>query len=84
MIVVTGATGRLGRRVVQRLVDRGYEVLGTDRVPHEDPPTPFVQADLCDAARAKELLNGAEALIHMGAIPGPRAENHMKHSTTTP
>jgi len=74
MIVVTGAAGRLGRRVVQRLIGKGYDVLGTDRVPHNESPSPFIQADLCNAERATELLTDAEAVIHMGAIPGPRID----------
>ena len=32
MIVVTGAAGRLGRMVVQMLVDQNREVLATDRL----------------------------------------------------
>ena len=71
MIVVTGAAGRLGRQLVQRLVDEGTEVLGTDRVPFDDSPAPYIQADLCDPDKSNEVLEGAEALIHMGAIPGP-------------
>ena len=75
MIVVTGAAGRLGRRVVQLLVDRGREVLATDRVEADDLPARFVRCELSDAAGVTDLLNGAEAVVHMGAIPGPlRAE----------
>ena len=74
MIVVTGAAGRLGRRVVQRLIGKGYDVLGTDRVPHSESPSPFVQVDLCNAEKTTELLTDAEAVIHMGAIPGPRGD----------
>ena len=74
MIVVTGAAGRLGRRVVQRLIGKGYDVLGTDRIPHSESPSPFVQTDLCNAEKTTELLTDAEAVIHMGAIPGPRSD----------
>jgi nucleoside-diphosphate-sugar epimerase len=72
MIVVTGAAGRLGKQVVRRLVDEGFEILGTDKVPFDDSPTPYIQADLCDAEKANEVLKGADALIHMGATPGPQ------------
>ena len=71
MILVTGAAGRLGKRVVERLIARGYDVLGTDRIPLDDSPASFVQADLGDVERVDELLADADAVIHMGAIPGP-------------
>lgn len=74
MILVTGAAGRLGRRVVKRLLDSGRDVLGTDRVAFADSPSPFVTADLCDEKKVGELLADAEAVIHMGAIPGPRLD----------
>ncbi len=72
MIVVTGAAGRLGNRVARLLLERGYDVLGTDQVEPEDLPTRFVLGDLCDRDMVDGLLNGAEAVVHMGAIPGPR------------
>ena len=75
MIVVTGAAGRLGRRVVQLLVDRNREVLATDQLPADDLPAEFVRCDLGDARAVGDILKGAEAVVHMGAIPGPsRAE----------
>jgi len=74
MILVTGAAGRLGRRVVRNLVEREYDVLGTDRVSCDDSPSPFVKADLCNAEKVAELLSGVDAVIHMGAIPGPGKE----------
>ena len=75
MIVVTGAAGRLGRRVVQLLVDQDKEVLATDQLEANDLPTEFVRCDLGDARAVGDILQGAEAVVHMGAIPGPsRAE----------
>ena len=71
MIVVTGAAGRLGRMVVQLLVDQGREVLATDQLDADDLPTEFVRCDLVDAEAAGDVLKGAEAVVHMGAIPGP-------------
>ncbi len=75
MIVVTGAAGRLGRRVVQLLVDQGRDVLATDQVQADDLPAEFVPCRLQDAEAVDNILRGAEAVVHMGAIPGPsRAE----------
>ena len=75
MIVVTGAAGRLGRRVVQLLADQNREVLATDQVEANDLPAEFVRCDLGDAEAVRGVLKNAEAVVHMGAIPGPtRAE----------
>ena len=75
MIVVTGAAGRLGRRVVQLLVDQGRDVLATDQVQADDLPAEFVPCRLQSAEAVDNILRGAEAVVHMGAIPGPsRAE----------
>ena len=74
MIVVTGAAGRLGRRVVQLLVDQGREVLATDQLAADDLPAEFVRCDLVDAEAVASLLKGAEAVVHMGAIPGPQRD----------
>ena len=71
MIVVTGAAGRLGRRVVRHLLDQEEEVRATDQVLADDLPTEFQLCDLQDRKSVDSLLNGAEGVIHMGAIPGP-------------
>ena len=75
MIVVTGAAGRLGRRVVDLLVDQGREVLATDQLPADDLPTEFACCDLVDGEAVVDILKDAEAVVHMGAIPGPMAED---------
>ncbi len=75
MIVVTGAAGRLGRRVVQLLVDQNKEVLATDQLDADDLPTEFVRCNLVDQRAVAGILKGAEAVVHMGAIPGPLRED---------
>ena len=75
MIVVTGAAGRLGRRVVQLLSEQGKDVLATDQSEADGLPAEFVRCNLTDAKAVGDVLKGAEAVVHMGAIPGPlRAE----------
>ncbi len=75
MIVVTGAAGRLGRRVVQLLADQNREVLATDQVAADDLPAEFVRCNLMDRNAVEGMFKEAEAVVHMGAIPGPlRAE----------
>jgi nucleoside-diphosphate-sugar epimerase len=74
-IVVTGGAGRLGRLAIRELLEHGHDVLATDRVlPGEPPPErpcPFLLAELIDAASVFALLRGADAVLHLGAIPGP-------------
>ncbi len=74
MIVVTGAAGRLGRMVVQLLVDQDREVLATDRLAADDLPAEFVRCDLGDPGEVERILRDAESVVHMGAIPGPLRE----------
>ena len=75
MIVVTGAAGRLGRMVVQLLVDQGREVRATDQLAADDLPAEIVRCDLVDAGAVTSILKDAEAVVHMGAIPGPQRED---------
>ena len=75
MIVITGAAGRLGRMVVQLLVDQNREVLATDRLAADNLPAEFVRCDLTDADAVESLLKDAESVVHMGAIPGPLRED---------
>ena len=70
-IVVTGGAGRLGRLAIQELLDHGYEVLATDRVRPREPLCRFLPVELTDAAAVHDVIHGADAVLHLGAIPGP-------------
>jgi len=79
---VTGAAGRLGLRLTRRLA-REHEIVAFDRA---DPPESlpenvrYVQGDLRDADKVRQAASGAEAVIHLGAIPGPMY--HIPQSET--
>ena len=47
-------------------------------------PAPFIQADLRDPDKAREVLKGADALIHMGAIPGPACKDLHEYNAAIP
>jgi nucleoside-diphosphate-sugar epimerase len=75
-IVVTGGSGKAGRGVVRDLLEHGHEVRNVDRVPSPesngpDAPAPFLPADLTDFGQTLEALDGAEAIVHLAAIPSP-------------
>ncbi len=57
------------------LVDQNKEVLATDQWATDDLPAEFVRCDLADANAVEGILKDAEAVVHMGAIPGPLRED---------
>ncbi|WP_435218506.1 NAD(P)H-binding protein [Streptomyces sp. bgisy034] len=66
MIVVTGATGNVGRPLVRALVDAGERVTAVSRrISAHDVPAGIYhrQADLTEPDRLKPALDGAEALF---------------------
>lgn len=69
-VLVTGASGRVGRRTVTELLRRGHEVIGFDLVNSGTPPVDFrvVQGSLEDAAAIESAVADAEAVIHLGAL----------------
>jgi nucleoside-diphosphate-sugar epimerase len=70
-VVVTGGAGRLGRLAIQELLAHGYQVLAVDRVRPEKLPCRFLHVGLADASGVVEVLRGTDAVLHLGAIPGP-------------
>jgi nucleoside-diphosphate-sugar epimerase len=74
-IAVTGGRGGFGTIVVSKLAARGYNVLSIDRVPAGEASVPHVtqlSADLTDYSQTASVLEGAEAVVHLAAIPDPK------------
>jgi len=66
-VVVTGAAGRIGVWVVAELRGAGHRVLGLDRKPADG----VTICDLADAEATLGAMRGADAVIHLAAVPGP-------------
>lgn len=88
-VVVTGASGKVGRPTVYELLDHGYDVLAVDRTPFPDPKVPSTTVDLDDFGATWDLMNGVlrrmesgpDAVVHMAAgLPGKQTNAHTFHT----
>ena len=70
-IVVTGGSGKAGRAVVADLVEHGHDVLDVDVMASMHPDAPTRVADLTELSQTIESLRGADAVVHLAAIPAP-------------
>lgn len=90
-VLVTGGAGFIGSAVVRLLVRKGYRVVNLDKLTYagnlaslreveDNPQYRFVQADIADFDRVKELLAGEriEGIMHLAA------ESHVDRSIDGP
>src|ERR1700682_675470 len=65
-IVVLGATGNIGRRIVKEALDRGHAVTGVARNPAKasDPRVRMVQGDATDIDSMSGAVRGADAVVN--------------------
>jgi nucleoside-diphosphate-sugar epimerase len=70
-VVVTGGSGKAGRWVVQDLRERGHVVLNVDLAHDGSDHGQTIVADLTDLGQCHEVISGADALVHLAAIPAP-------------
>jgi nucleoside-diphosphate-sugar epimerase len=78
-VVITGASGKAGRTVVRDLLDHGHDVLAVDLLAPAESPAPTLIADLTDFGQTVECLAGADAVVHLAAIPASRI--HTEQAT---
>lgn len=70
-VLVTGAQGRVGRRLVATLLARGYTVRGMDVRAPAAPLAPgyqFVQGDLLDNQKVVQAVKGVDAVLHIAGL----------------
>jgi len=85
-ILVTDATGTVGRLVARQLIAAGHTVSGIAEHPHAclDPGVDFVCASLGDPV-LQELADEADAVIHLAPVdrtaPGGAGINGVAHVT---
>src|SRR5258705_46856 len=68
-MLVTGASGFIGRRCCEELAKRGQSVKGLVRQPNSGTPVgvEVVTGDLLDRPCLRDALRGAETVIHLAA-----------------
>jgi len=65
-ILVTGASGKIGRHLIPALLDAGYNVRALQhKTPVEIPDVEIVQGSISDPVLAAELLDDMDAVCHL-------------------
>lgn len=82
-IAITGASGIVGRAVVEMALEEGHSVVGIDR--RADAPidvgVDLLGVDVSDFPTLVGAIDGCDALIHLAAINGPgRDPDHVVHN----
>jgi len=72
-VLLTGASGKLGRVLAKALAARGWDLRLTDLAPFPGPVPEgarFEEADLADGPAILRLARGCGAILHFGGVSG--------------
>lgn len=83
-VLVTGAAGHIGSVVAQHLAGSGFEVRATDNRFRPGLAVRLDLADLTDPHAAYRLLDGVEAVVHLGNLPSSKSgtPQHVMNTNT--
>ncbi|HSP23026.1 MAG TPA: NAD(P)-dependent oxidoreductase [Planococcus sp. (in: firmicutes)] len=68
-IVVTGGSGLLGRDVIKEFLEHGFDVVNADLKHPKEALCRTVITDLTNLGEVYGVLSGADAVVHLAAIP---------------
>ncbi len=72
-VMVTGGGGFLGRAIIERLVERGHNVISFSRNRYSDLEAmgvPQIQGDISDKTAVEHACKGLDLMFHVAAKPG--------------
>lgn len=85
VVLVTGATGKLGSRTCEALRSHGFDVRATDQKTPPGFPFDTELGDLKDEYFVHRLMKGAQAVVHLGnhpnAFAGPSPQRILAENT---
>lgn len=85
VVLVTGATGKLGTRTCEVLKERGYALRASDQKLPPDFPFELEPGDLKDEFFVHRLVRGVSAVVHLGNHPnafvGPSPQRILAENT---
>jgi len=77
-VIVTGGSGRAGEYILADLVASGHTAINADLAPPpasaHDSGALFQRCDFTDFGQTVATLRGADAVVHMAAIPAPATD----------
>lgn len=68
-VVITGGSGLLGREVIKEFLEHGFEVVNADIKYPKEALCRTVITDLTNLGEVYGVLAGADAVVHLAAIP---------------
>ena len=70
-IVITGASGTIGRHLATELHAHGHVAVCVDRIEAGELPGRFVKADLTQIEQLERIMRGAHGVVHLARMPFP-------------